>query len=298
MAVISQHMLDPPPPMAEKNPSIRVPEELEAIVVRTMDKDPQNRPQSMAELHDQLLAFVGRAGLGGVVPDRLANLSFSTAPPPMTAKTQPMPAEKGTPVGARPTPRRDLTPGILTLEDEPERPPPVSGGAPWGAIAVVVVLLVAGVGVLGLARPDLLGLEETEHADVSTGSVTPVEPVSDTPDAATQIVSTAEPEEVDVRIVTEPAGASVIIDDEVACSSTPCTVQLTPEEAVTLELEHDGRTTEREITAPTESGEVQIDLPSRSQTHRPQTMRGMRRRPPPSDGVSADDLINPYAMMR
>jgi serine/threonine-protein kinase len=301
MAVISQHMLDPPPPMREKNPSIQIPADLEAIIVRTMDKDPDARPQSMAELHDQLLAFLGRAGLGHVVPERLANISFSTAPPPVTAKTQPMPKEKGAPVEARPTPRRsDLTPGPLALDDEPERPPPVSGGAPWGAIAAVVVVVLVGVGAVGLARPDLLGMAEgeAEDPDASAGTVTPVAPVNDTPDGAPQVVAVAESDEVDVRIDTEPAGASLKIDGVLLCPSTPCTVPLVPEATVVVELEHADRTTRHEVTAPAEDGEVQIEIPSAEDPHPRPTMRGMRRGGRRSSDVSADDLINPYSMTR
>ena len=55
MGVINQHLVDPPRPLLELNPSIQVPPSLEAVVYRCLAKKARNRPQSMRELADELV---------------------------------------------------------------------------------------------------------------------------------------------------------------------------------------------------------------------------------------------------
>lgn len=58
MGVINQHLVDPPRPLLELNPNIQVPPAVEAVVYRCLDKKAKNRPQSMRELADELVAAI------------------------------------------------------------------------------------------------------------------------------------------------------------------------------------------------------------------------------------------------
>ena len=73
MGVLNQHMVDPPPPMRQVNPSITVPPMLEAVVYRCLDKKARNRPQSMGELAEELRGALESSGLHALasqlVPD-------------------------------------------------------------------------------------------------------------------------------------------------------------------------------------------------------------------------------------
>jgi serine/threonine protein kinase len=62
-AVLMQHVHREPPPMRSKGRGAEVPGELCAVVMRSLRKDPDERPQSLAELLDSLAQAAGRAGL-------------------------------------------------------------------------------------------------------------------------------------------------------------------------------------------------------------------------------------------
>ncbi len=53
LKLIYDHVHTPPPPFAEKNPDIRVPPEVERLVLRCLEKDPNLRPQSARELAEE-----------------------------------------------------------------------------------------------------------------------------------------------------------------------------------------------------------------------------------------------------
>ncbi len=54
MATIYKHISDVPPLMSQVAPDIHIPRRLEQLVMRTLEKDPALRPQSMAELHYEM----------------------------------------------------------------------------------------------------------------------------------------------------------------------------------------------------------------------------------------------------
>ncbi len=57
------HLNEPPLPFKKVRPDLNLPEELEAVVFKTMEKDPNDRQQSMSELADEIEA-VRAAGKG------------------------------------------------------------------------------------------------------------------------------------------------------------------------------------------------------------------------------------------
>jgi len=279
MAVISQHMLDLPRPMREMNPRVKIPADIEAIVMRTLEKDPNDRFQTMSELHDAFLGFMHREGLGGAVPSRLADVSFS-APLPRA------PLDESPAVDSTPTPeRQDSTGRILMLADEPDRPPRLASGVPWGMLIGIAIVGLGVVGALALLRPELFGVAEEETPDA--GGIVAVEPVHDTLDLADGAADTGdsaaaagEPSTVEVRVVTRPRGASIRVDGAPGCPSSPCTVALIPGERVTITAERDGRTAERSVTASPDGGEVELALPRGGRPNQGgMTMMGGETRP-------------------
>lgn len=78
---ISDTLHTPPPPFRKVNPTVDLPGEIEALVLRCLDKDPAGRPQSpreLADLFDQALPESLRAGAAPAA----APLPAATAPPP------------------------------------------------------------------------------------------------------------------------------------------------------------------------------------------------------------------------
>lgn len=77
--VLARHLRDTPPRMAERCPGLQVPPELEDLVLRCLEKDPERRPQSAIELAEQLegilhsLRRTSENERGAVSRKRLAN---------------------------------------------------------------------------------------------------------------------------------------------------------------------------------------------------------------------------------
>jgi len=60
--ILAAHLSEPPPLPSALNPEI--PAELEGIILKTLEKSPDQRYQSMTELHDALLGCMERLGIG------------------------------------------------------------------------------------------------------------------------------------------------------------------------------------------------------------------------------------------
>lgn len=92
--VIVKHLKEPPPPLRSLNPE--VPEEVAAVVMKCLEKDPARRPQSMDEVLDQLRQ--AGASLSGAFsgPRPLSPSSALPLPPP------PLPASEEGPEGTAP----------------------------------------------------------------------------------------------------------------------------------------------------------------------------------------------------
>ncbi len=70
LEVIFQHMKEAPRPLRETNPATDVPPEVEAVVIRCLQKDPVARFQSMDEVLEALRETAQLTGLSGIFPDR------------------------------------------------------------------------------------------------------------------------------------------------------------------------------------------------------------------------------------
>jgi serine/threonine-protein kinase len=70
LEVIFQHMKEAPRPVREVNPAAEVPHEVEAVVIRCLQKDAAARFQSMDEVLEALREAAQLTGLSGIFPER------------------------------------------------------------------------------------------------------------------------------------------------------------------------------------------------------------------------------------
>jgi serine/threonine protein kinase len=81
MDVLRFHLNETPPPFTAKNPDVKVPHEIEQLVLRCLAKDPNDRPQSARELAEQFLwALPPRFQVSGTRAQR-AELTRLRPPP-------------------------------------------------------------------------------------------------------------------------------------------------------------------------------------------------------------------------
>ena len=81
VVVMARHIQSLPPRPRELAPDAGIPRRLEAVILRTLAKDPRRRPQSALELHDELEAAIN-------APDTRASESLQVeAAPPIAAST-------------------------------------------------------------------------------------------------------------------------------------------------------------------------------------------------------------------
>jgi len=98
IVVMARHIKTPPKPMKEACPEATIPPEIEAAVMRTLAKDPADRPASAEVMASELLAAVeaALAGTSGVraMVTNAAGIAIpdSMRPPPVAASLPPPPA--------------------------------------------------------------------------------------------------------------------------------------------------------------------------------------------------------------
>lgn len=95
MGLLTKHLIDPPPAFATANPNVAVPEELEALVMASLSKDANSRPQTMKDFGQALDRYVGQEHSGNTTVASVV-ASAGTAKMPATASgsgTMPMPAQ-------------------------------------------------------------------------------------------------------------------------------------------------------------------------------------------------------------
>ena len=99
------HCVEPPPPLRDTNPSI--PPSVEAVVLRCLEKKPENRPQSCAELLDEFnAALEGRVEI--VTPRRSPGYAATIVERPRTSEpARSAAAPSAAPAAAR-APRRGV----------------------------------------------------------------------------------------------------------------------------------------------------------------------------------------------
>jgi eukaryotic-like serine/threonine-protein kinase len=174
-AVLHQHVRVEPKPARERNPDI--PPALNDLVMQMLAKDPQDRPQTAAEVRDRLEhAAFGSPGSG---TDALTTMAMAAAAP--TAATVPIEPAPAPPSDA-PTETRALSPRTPQRPTSPPRrttnvPAPVSQRSRtgfWITVFVVAVVLLGGAVAVALSGGGAASSSTTSgHSSVaSTGTQT------------------------------------------------------------------------------------------------------------------------------
>jgi len=254
MGVLTQHMFEPIPLLRDVNPHVKVPAELEAVILKALAKDPDHRYQTMDELGRSLAAA----------------MDLST----------PFQIEGGTLMGygdAVKTKARG--PRVILPESAREAELPSSGGRGKGVLiaSAAVVLLGAGAATAWFASRDPAGTRadgDGDRAGLATGEAdagydaganTPVGFALDagggtvvTPDAVD--LGSAASDDITVRITTRPAGAMVTVDERgTVCEQTPCSF-VTPRGAMIMLRARKGRAVATRALTPTADVDLELVL--------------------------------------
>jgi serine/threonine protein kinase len=187
--VLVQHATAPVPPMRTFAPDMEIPEHLEYVVMRSLDKNPDARFQTMREILD-LLEGLDRAlhtgdftGQGVMNPDtqRFMRGGSMAAPLPVA---DPEPTTTSAPLPAPPPPQRSKAPMIAAL-----------------------AALVIGIAALAffLTRPKDTPPDPAPQAATTPAPTTAPPPVTTPP-------KPAEPVIVTVNFSTSPTGAAIELD--------------------------------------------------------------------------------------
>lgn len=267
MAVLAATLSDPVPPMRSVAPELSISPELEAVVLRALAKQPDERFASMSEVAHALLATPEGARVGGrmgSIPDATASQFVSAAgvsglgsPTAAQFGSQPPGAAPGSPTAAQFVgPGGDMTRAptavaALTVASAETRastqleaetslaPPKKSGAGAWVAVLAVLALGGAGGAFLLLREPGAPALAAS-HAPPAGSPAEPARPVASTaePTVAPGTASAPVPTpagKVKLEVVTEPPGAVVTKNGFQVCDATPCEVLADADETFELE---------------------------------------------------------------
>jgi len=246
VGTLMAHVNDPPPPMIHYNPNLVISEEMEAIVLRCLEKDPQRRFASM----DELLSALKRCGGGaeemmtGPYQPYAHTGAFrarhldSLPPGDTTGLSGPMRRPSGPPgdsgpstslsslslSGARPAALGFSSPS--TLADPLTASQPMSLPDPdtlAGQSGKRRFMLITGVLVLGFVGIIITLTQTRGSGETTAGSASPATTPPPTPTQATP-QTPARPGDRVVHIESDPSGASVMEGNETLCGGTPCDV--------------------------------------------------------------------------
>ncbi|MBM4362864.1 MAG: serine/threonine protein kinase [Deltaproteobacteria bacterium] len=242
MAVLAATLNEPPPSMHTMNPALSISAELEAVISRTLAKDPGARFGSMSELQAALLATPEGQSLGR---GSRADGRLSAIPMPATG-TLPHGslARHGTAVvaaAATAAPRAPSTQmgGQATTVSPPSAP---SRGLVLGSIAGALALAgTAGFLVFGRGAP-ATPPPTSEPAAALVKEVPPPPPPpapvvtpATTGATAEAVVAPVAAAEVKLHVETTPPGATLTKAGFQVCDATPCDITVARNEGVDLE---------------------------------------------------------------
>jgi serine/threonine-protein kinase len=199
MGVLTKHMFEPPLPPSQRNPAANIPADVEAVCLKALAKDRDQRFQTMKEMALALEACAG----GDPNTAGWAGEPSSVMPVPAGLRDVSKPYALG-PGGTQPGPL--TAPPIGTV-------PPSTGSqatAPKSRLPVIAAVALALVAVAGAAAV-LLNKKKPEAPPPVAAKVTP--PVE--PPAAPPPPVEAKPTQFTMAIDTVPAGAEVMNGAEV-----------------------------------------------------------------------------------
>lgn len=273
MAVLTQHMFEPPPALEEVNPDIDIPESVKDVIHKAMAKDKEERYSDMLELAEELERLMLETGptlRENSAMRRLADYRMT----------------HGVGEGRDPSPKISMpTAGLEPSALES------TGKTNTVLYLLLIVVVAAGIGAAFFFTGLLPGNKQEEKkgptAEISNISgfgigkndesetVEPSETASekeekrkDTDSGAGKDTSTlnetAEMKMVNVSIQSEPSGAVVVIEGMgQVCSQTPCELALEEGAAIDVEVVMNGRSRKMTFTPSEQNKALTISLSSK-----------------------------------
>ncbi len=270
---------EPPPPLERSNPFCEAGNELRALLFQCLEKRPEARPQSMAEVGARLKACATEIGisipsLSGVDISLLGRSSPAATAAPVEERVTTPPTIAAKPSARAPAaePAPDPAPAVAPVPAQPR------GSRIWLLVAALAIVAM-GVGAGAIAFFVPLGGEDVRSDDVPLVVVAPATPQPETapeppPAPAAQPVAP-------VALATDPPGAPVRRGDA-DLGDTPAVLPIPSGEQWALTLALDGYET-RTVTVLAGQPRVQVRLtpvpsepapePQASRPVRPRTVR-------------------------
>jgi serine/threonine-protein kinase len=261
MAVLTATMTQPPPAMRAMNPELAIGPELEAVIMRALEKNPAARYASMNEFAAALIATpegapFARPTMGSIGDSRVSAFPPAGAVPtaaqfgqssPSTAVLPPNPVPQIGGTSALGTPSAATSGKTTPLAGQTSTVAPAgspSGGLIVGSLAFVVVALgVGGYVMLGRkSAPDTPPPTIAAEAHTAAAPPAPPAPVaapvpSAAVPAAVVVPVTAPPTEVRLHVESDPPGATITKGGFQVCAATPCDIDVPRNEGVELDAQ-------------------------------------------------------------
>jgi eukaryotic-like serine/threonine-protein kinase len=213
LEVIFLHMKEPPKRLRDARPGLDVPAEVEAVVLKSLEKDPIARFQSMDELLEAIRYAAQISGASGIFPERRSGLH--PTPPPLPSLS----LSDAHALANTPPPEANT----MAIDIAEETPAAVRQRAlqRLGLIGGILAALAAGFLVVWLFMPH-------GRPAVPEPPVAPPPPVvAVKPAPAAEPATTVERKLVRFHVSTDPAGAHIFVGRH-DLGATPATFELPP----------------------------------------------------------------------
>lgn len=251
MSVALKHLSDPPPPPRQLNPDIPV--EVEQVILRALEKEPEDRYETLTEFYEALKAAfettelhtLGDTNVKGSIP-RPVDLGTATSAEPTPRSRPSIPRPRGSsPSDSEMRQRsreRAASSQPSVVADRLKRRARGGGGGRRIAVIVTsilgVVALIGGV-FFGLSAAGLLG-GETTPTPVATTEVAVLDASTDAMTEAAMTTDTATETETEEATATDLPATDTLADTEAAINdvtsvptATPVPPTATPEPTAT-----------------------------------------------------------------
>jgi eukaryotic-like serine/threonine-protein kinase len=239
VGTLMAHVNDPLPPMRQVNPKLQASPTMENIVNRCLEKEPNKRFNSMKDLLNALKRVGNEDGMltdthesmpmARIEGPSSITSSDSLLSPPSFSGAQQISESGRIPGMAHPSVSETLSSGHAPVTDTDlaaVNGPNKGRTYVWGGVAVAVALGIGLVVVLSTGGKPQLPTEPAQGSGSTSApaqSATPAPTPSQTAAAAvTQAPTVVVPFIRQVRIESEPGGASVFEGDTQLCTTTPC----------------------------------------------------------------------------
>lgn len=238
MGILTKHITTQPTPPTQVAPERNIAPAIEAVILRALAKEPEERYQSMAELAGELAAIASELA-PEVLQPRPSSQALAQISKPLSVM---MPSRTATPLPRPPS-------GAVPLPLDETKPQPKKRSAtPYVLLATFLVAAAAGA-VVYVVRAPAAAPAPTPPPVAVTPPPKPVEPAPPPP----------APELEEVIVDSVPPGAKIYADD-VALGDTPDTVKVEKGKTKAIVLKKDGFVDKSETVDPAKTKKLLVRL--------------------------------------